>query len=226
MIERKFKLFLHPGRNIPLVIHANQYDNGERWLFTLFNEDGSKFIPQTGAIVGLKSDRKAIINTGSVNENGEVVINETKQMTAAPGKNVYELLVEGETHGTANFVVFVEPRPGDNADFSDSDISAIETAIGIIDSIADAQLVAQAVAVSETNAQVATSAANSAQSSANAASVSASGAEVSKNTAKTYRDEAEAFRNDAAGYAGAASYSFYVKTDGIMYMRYKAEEGE
>lgn len=128
MIQRHFKLALTAGHSLPLVINANQYDSGEQWLFTLYN-DGVKYIPSTGAIVGIKADRLGIINTGTVDANGRVVINETRQMTAAVGKNIFELLIDDQTHGTANFMVLVEPRPGDNADLSESDYSLFEEAI-------------------------------------------------------------------------------------------------
>ena len=129
MITREFNLYLHAGHSIPLVINANQYDRGEQWLFKLFNSDGTQYTPSSGAIVGIKSDNLGIINTGTVDAQGRVVINETQQMTAAVGKAVFELLIDDQTHGTANFVVLVEPKPGDNADLSESDLSLIQQAI-------------------------------------------------------------------------------------------------
>lgn len=129
MITREFNLYLHAGHSIPLVINVNQYDRGEQWLFTLFNSDGTQYVPSSGAIVGIKSDNLGIINTGSVDAQGRIVINETQQMTAAVGKAVFELLIDDQTHGTANFVVLVEAKPGDNADLSETDISMIEQAI-------------------------------------------------------------------------------------------------
>lgn len=129
MITREFNLYLHAGHSIPLVINVNQYDRGEQWLFTLFNADGTQYTPSSGAIVGIKSDNLGIINSGTVDSDGRVVINETQQMTAAVGKAVFELVIDDGTHGTANFVVLVEPKPGDNADLSESDISMIEEAV-------------------------------------------------------------------------------------------------
>lgn len=129
MITREFNLYLHAGHSIPLVINVNQYDHGEQWLFSLFNSDGTQYVPSSGAIVGIKSDNLGIINSGSVDAQGRVVINETQQMTAAVGKAVFELLIDDQSHGTANFVVLVEPKPGDNADLSETDISMIEQAI-------------------------------------------------------------------------------------------------
>lgn len=129
MITREFNLYLHAGHSIPLVINANQYDRGEQWLFKLFNSDGTQYVPSSGAIVGIKSDNLGIINSGTVDSQGRVVINETQQMTAAVGKAVFELVIDDGTHGTANFVVLVEPKPGDNADLSETDISMIEQAV-------------------------------------------------------------------------------------------------
>lgn len=127
-ITRNFKLFLNAGSQIPLLIHANQYDSGEQWRFTLYNQDGSVYEPSSGAIVGIKSDGHGIINTGTVS-GGKVVITETQQMTAAAGKAVFELMIDGGSHGTANFMVLVEPKPGDQADLSESDLSLIQEAI-------------------------------------------------------------------------------------------------
>ncbi len=127
-ITRNFKLFLNAGRTGPLVIHANQYDFGEQWVFSLFTDAGIPYTPTTGAIVGIKSDNLGIINTGTV-VDGKVVINETQQMTAAPGRAIFELMIDDSTHGTANFIVLVEPKPGNNADLSESDLSLIQEAI-------------------------------------------------------------------------------------------------
>ena len=129
MITREFNLYLHAGHSIPLVINVNQYDRGESWVFTLFNSDGTQYTPSSGAIVGIKSDNLGIINSGTVDSQGRVVINETQQMTAAVGKAVFELLIDDQTHGTANFIVLVEPKPGDNADLSESDYSLFQQAI-------------------------------------------------------------------------------------------------
>ena len=128
MIERNFNLHLTAGHSVPLVINVNQFDQGEKWIFTLYNSDGTQYIPSTGAIVGIKSDGLGIINSGSV-VDGKVVIMETEQMTAAVGKAVFELMIDSQTHGTANFIVLVEPKPGNNADLSESDLSLLQEAI-------------------------------------------------------------------------------------------------
>lgn len=128
-ITRYFDLYLNAGKTIPLVINANQYDEGESWVFTLYSSNGVQYTPSTGAIVGVKSDGHGILNEATVNESGQVVVTETQQMTAASGKNIYELLIDDESHGTANFIVLVEPSPQDGIVLSDSDLSYIENII-------------------------------------------------------------------------------------------------
>lgn len=140
-ITRNFDLRLTAGKSIPLTINVNQYDRDEQWVFTLYDDNGEQYVPSSGAIVGIKADNLGIINTASV-VGGNVVVNETQQMTAAVGKNVFELLIDGGSHGTANFVVLVEPKPGDNADLSESDLSLIQQAIDSTSATAIAQGVA------------------------------------------------------------------------------------
>lgn len=129
MISREFKLYLNAGVGVAPVINANQFDQDEEWIFTLLQSDGTVYTPSTGAIIGLKQDGTTILNAGTVNEDGQVVITETEQMTAVPGSNLFEILIDGNTHGTANFVVFVERRPGDIDNPSESDISLFQEAI-------------------------------------------------------------------------------------------------
>jgi len=129
MITREFKLYLNAGAGVAPVINANQFDQDEEWIFTLLQSDGTVYTPSTGAIIGLKQDGTTILNAGTVNSSGQVVITETEQMTAVPGSNLFEILIDGNTHGTANFVVFVERRPGDIDNPSESDISLFQEAI-------------------------------------------------------------------------------------------------
>lgn len=129
MITREFKLYLNAGVGVAPVINANQFDQDEEWIFTLLQSDGTVYTPSTGAIIGLKQDGTTILNAGTVNGAGQVVITETEQITAVPGSNLFEILIDGNSHGTANFVVFVERRPGDIDSPSESDISLFQEAI-------------------------------------------------------------------------------------------------
>lgn len=128
-IDRYFKLYLNAGRSIPLVINANQYDSGETWYFTLYTDRGEVYLPSSGAIIGIKADGHIIDNAATVDSRGRVVVTETEQMTAAPGKSVFELSIDGNTHGTANFMLLVEPKPSDGGVLSDSDLSLLQEAI-------------------------------------------------------------------------------------------------
>lgn len=130
-ITRNFNLYLTAGKSTPLVINANQYDQGETWVFTLYTEQGVRYTPSSGAIVGIKSDGFVITNAGTVNESGQVVIAETQQMTAAAGQAIFELKIDGDTHGTANFIVQVEASPIENGIVSGSDISIYESLLDI-----------------------------------------------------------------------------------------------
>lgn len=127
-MERYFEIYLNAGDSVAPTIHVNQYDDSETWVFTVFDEDGNVVIPTDASICGVKADGHIILNSASVSD-GKVLVDETKQMTAAPGKAVFELLLNGATHGTANFNVFVEHRPGDKSMYSASDISLISDAI-------------------------------------------------------------------------------------------------
>lgn len=128
MIERYFDIYINAGRSIAPTIHVNQYDDSEQWVFTVYGADDVPIVPTNAAICGRKSDGHVILNSASV-VDGKVVVTETKQMTAAPGVAVYELLLNGASHGTANFNVVVEHRPGDEAQYSASDLSLISEAI-------------------------------------------------------------------------------------------------
>lgn len=132
MITRQFDLFLNKGVAIAPTINVNQYDRNEQWVFTLYQENGSVYTPLNSAIAGVKSDKKGIINSASVNSNGQVIVVETEQMTAAAGTAIYELVIDDGTHGTANFIVQVEPKPTDGAEISDSDYSYIQDSIDYI----------------------------------------------------------------------------------------------
>lgn len=136
IIKRYFNLSLVAGEMYPLTINANQYDKGEQWIFTLWI-NRTQYTPESGAIVGLKNDGNIILRAGVVDSAGRVVITETEQMTSTQGENLFEILIDGESHGSANFTVLVEPSPGNNAELSGSDLSLIQQAIDAAAQIGD-----------------------------------------------------------------------------------------
>lgn len=142
MIERLFKLYLNSGNTSPLFINVSQYDH-EVWRFELYTETGERYVPSSGAIIGIKSDSHGIAKEGTVDSEGRVVISDTEQINAATGRAIYELSIDDNTHGTANFVVNVERKPLNDETMSDSDLSLIQQALD--EMRADMELVQQAL---------------------------------------------------------------------------------
>lgn len=130
MITRNFRVYLNAGVGSAPYINVSQYDSGETWVFELFTDTGEAYTPSSGSIVGIKSDGMVIANAGTVTD-GKVVITETQQMTAAAGKAIYELQIDSDTHGTANFIVMVEKSPMDGGTLSESDISLYQGLLNI-----------------------------------------------------------------------------------------------
>lgn len=129
MIIRDFEICIIPNSTIQRIINANQYDKGEVWRFTLYDENGIKIVPADASIIGIKPDNKIIALAGTIDENGRVCITETEQMTAAIGISKYEITFDGGTHGTYNFNVYVEEKPGADGIVSDSEIAIFQQAI-------------------------------------------------------------------------------------------------
>ena len=129
MIIRDFEICIIPNSTIQRIINANQYDKGEVWRFTLHDENGIKIVPTDASIIGIKPDNKIIALAGTIDENGRVCITETEQMTAAIGISKYEITFDGGTHGTYNFNVSVEEKPGVDGIVSDSEIAIFQQAI-------------------------------------------------------------------------------------------------
>ena len=133
MITQNFNIYLHAGIGVAPVVHASQYSQGETWTFTILDNDGSVYRPSSGALIGLKSDGRVIAGiTGTVNADGSVSIVTTQQLTAAAGRGVFELTIDGGTNGTANFIVEVEKKPTDGGVLSESDLSIIQQGINSV----------------------------------------------------------------------------------------------
>lgn len=130
MIIRDFNICIIPNASIiQRVINVNQYDKDELWRFTLSDENGIKIVPTDASIIGIKPDNKIIAIAGTIDEIGRVCITETEQMTAVVGISKYEITFDGGTHGTYNFNVSVEEKPGADGIVSDSEIAIFQQAI-------------------------------------------------------------------------------------------------
>jgi len=151
-ITRNFTLYLNAGISVAPTVHVNQSDRGEQWIFTLLDDKGQKYTPSDGALIGVKADGHAIVGvTGTVGSDGNIYITETQQMTAAAGKAIFELTIDGMTHGTANFIVQVEKKPTDDAVLSESDLSIIQQGIDSVTPAAINETVSEYLAEHMTN---------------------------------------------------------------------------
>ncbi len=112
MITYREKLNLSPG-GIPLVIHISQYDQDFSLVFELYASKGTFTIDYgtTVQIRGTKTDGTGYSVNASLNTSNSVVtVTGDQQMTAAAGRNVFELTLrkDGKELNTANFILDVE----------------------------------------------------------------------------------------------------------------------
>lgn len=117
------------------MIRANQYDSGEIWRFTLFDEDGVKYIPSSAIILGTTMSGTLVTRDATI-EDDKVIVEESRSMTQSPGLNLFELVIDGGSHGTSNFIVAVEPRPN-KVFLSENDLQTMEKAIEAGASVGD-----------------------------------------------------------------------------------------
>ena len=112
MITHSEKLNMTPG-GIPVVIHLSQYDDDFSLVFDLYTTDGTLSIQSgtTVAIRGTKSDGNGYSVDATIDiNNSRVTVTGDQQMTAAAGKNIFELTLtkDGKELNTANFILDVE----------------------------------------------------------------------------------------------------------------------
>lgn len=150
MIQHQRYLDMYPGARVPEHIHLSQYDSDFTLVFTLFSSAGN-FTIQSGTTVtvrGTKKDGKGFSATASISDN-VVTVTGDQQMTAVPGKQVFELtlLKSNKELNTANFVLDVEPAALDRDTIvSESKImELLDVTDQADDIIAAAQLVRETV---------------------------------------------------------------------------------
>lgn len=145
MITYSNKLDMTPG-GFPCVINLNQYDDDVELQFLLHSRTGLLTI-QTGTtamIRGTKRDGNAYSADATINvSSSTVTVAVTKQMTAAAGKNVFELVLLKGTKvlSTANFILQVEHAAMD-ADTITSD-SVLKEMNALIESASTATAAAE-----------------------------------------------------------------------------------
>ena len=132
MITYTYDLDMAPG-GVNDVINLNQYDDDVTLVFHLYASVGEFTIESgtTAAIRGTKADGHGYSVAATLSGN-DVTVQVDKQMTAAAGRNVFELtLTKGEKElNTKNFIIRVERAALDKDTISNSKIREL---ISILD---------------------------------------------------------------------------------------------
>lgn len=130
MVTRYFNLFLNEGTSSSLLIHSNQFENDEQWIFTIFDEGGTQFVPVAAIVTGTKGDKNIIVRTCTVDSSGRVVMPVNGQLCTAPGISKFELVMGDGPHRTATFLVDFEPSPINQYGLlSEADLAAVYDAV-------------------------------------------------------------------------------------------------
>lgn len=101
------------GGSVPLVIHLSQYDQDFTLIFELYSTDGTFTVESgtTAAIRGTKADGNGYSVDATMDvTNKKVTVTGNQQMTAAAGRNIFELTLykSDKELNTANFIIEVE----------------------------------------------------------------------------------------------------------------------
>lgn len=173
MLTLTNRIDMRPGA-VPLVIHLGQYDSDFSLVFELYSSAGNFTVESgtTAMIRGTKTDGNAYDADATIDVSAKTVtVAGSEQMTAAKGRNVYELVLKKGTKvlSTANFILDVERAA------MDADTIASESVLKELNAI---------IAGAETATEAATNAASAADRAEDAAeSVSSAGAQIATNTA-------------------------------------------
>lgn len=135
MIVKTYDLDIHSS-GIPVTVHLSQYDSDFSLIFNLFSSTGSFTIESgtTVAIRGTKKDGMGYSVDATLDiANKKVTVAGDQQITAAAGKNIFELTLtkNDKELNTANFVIEVE-RAALDKDTLASD-SVIKELVNVID---------------------------------------------------------------------------------------------
>ena len=173
MITLTNRIDMRPGV-VPLVIHLGQYDSDFSLIFELYSSAGNFTVESgtTAMIRGTKTDGNAYDADATIDVSAKTVtVAGSEQMTAAKGRNVYELVLKKGTKvlSTANFILDVERAA------MDADTIASESVLKELNAI---------IAGAETATEAAADAASAADRAEDAAeSVSSASAQIATNTA-------------------------------------------
>lgn len=127
MITINSSLDMTPG-GFPTVIHRSQYDSDFSIVFTLFARTGTFSIASgtTAKVRGTKTSGTGYSATASINISAQTVtVTGDQQMTAVPGRNIYEVVLISGTKElcSANFILDVERAALDMDTITDSTVA-------------------------------------------------------------------------------------------------------
>ena len=216
MITIRTKIDMRHGA-VPQVVHLSQYDSDFQLEFELYASDGSFSLESgtTVAIRGTKTDGELFSMDATLSGSVVTVTGthaEMQQLTAAAGRNVYELTLyhSGKELNTANFIVLCERAAMDKDTMGGQ--SVIRELVSVIDRtdeiiaaahLADqscqtvTQLEASAQAASQNATQKASEAAQSASSAQSALSSAQQVIQQEKASAQSAIDAAKQSALDA-----------------------------
>ena len=173
MLTLTNRIDMRPGA-VPLIIHLGQYDSDFSLVFELYSSAGNFTVESgtTAMIRGTKTDGHAYDADATIDVSAKTVtVAGNEQMTAAKGRNVYELVLKKGTKvlSTANFILDVERAA------MDADTIASESVLKELNAI---------IAGAETATEAAANAASAADRAEDAAdSVSSASTQIATNTA-------------------------------------------
>lgn len=144
------------NRHIPLVVPLSQNDKGNELKFLLFNGEDPYEIAGGIVLNGRKPSGQVFSYPGTYSGNAATFeINE--QMTAEPGQVVCEIVnsgTGGSRKGSANFILYIERDPMEDAVVSETDLSLMSEAIAAAGQVeAIVQEVEQVAAAVQTKAE-------------------------------------------------------------------------
>ena len=102
------------GGGVPMIVRLSQYDADFTLIFELYSTDGTFTIPSgtTAEVRGTKNDGKGYSASATLDiTNKKVTVTGDQQMTAVPGKHIFELTLwkSNKELNSANFILDVEP---------------------------------------------------------------------------------------------------------------------
>lgn len=102
------------GGGVPVIVRLSQYDDDFTLVFELYSTDGTFTIPSgtTAEVRGTKNDGKGYSASAALDiTNKKVTVTGDQQMTAVPGKHIFELTLwkSNKELNSANFILDVEP---------------------------------------------------------------------------------------------------------------------